>query len=181
MSSGYQHKRSGGGGAPTDADYLVGTANAGLSAEIAVGTTPGGELGGSWASPTVDATHSGSTHAATQAAAEATAAAALGAHEADTTSAHKLDDLAAPDDNTDLNASTSAHGLMQKYPGGTTTFLRADASFATPTASATPYSPFDPGTIVVPTANHMVMGGHLVLSGSENLTLQGTARLVITS
>ena len=28
----------------------------------------------------------------------------------------KLDDLAAPDDNTDLNASTSKHGLMQKYP-----------------------------------------------------------------
>lgn len=44
----------GGGGAPTDADYLVGTANASLSAEIAVGTSPGGELGGTWASPTVD-------------------------------------------------------------------------------------------------------------------------------
>ena len=53
---------SGGGGAPTDADYLVGTAQAGLSAEIVVGTTPGGELGGTWASPTVDATHSGSPH-----------------------------------------------------------------------------------------------------------------------
>src|SRR3990167_1717999 len=53
---------TGGGGAPTDADYLVGTANAGLSAEIVVGTTPGGELGGTWGSPTVDATHSGSAH-----------------------------------------------------------------------------------------------------------------------
>lgn len=30
--------------------------------------------------------------------------------------AWKLDDLAAPDDNTDLNASTSKHGLMMKYP-----------------------------------------------------------------
>jgi hypothetical protein len=49
--------------APTTADYLVGTAQAGLSAEIVVGTTPGGELGGSWASPTVDTTHSGSAHA----------------------------------------------------------------------------------------------------------------------
>ena len=29
----------------------------------------------------------------------------------------KLDDLAVPDDNTDLNASTTKHGLMQKYPG----------------------------------------------------------------
>ena len=43
-----------GSGAPTTPDYLVGTAQAGLSAEIVVGTTPGGELGGSWASPTID-------------------------------------------------------------------------------------------------------------------------------
>jgi hypothetical protein len=43
-----------GGGAPTTADYLVGTANGGLSAEIVVGTSPGGELGGTWASPTID-------------------------------------------------------------------------------------------------------------------------------
>ena len=40
-------------GAPTTADYLVGTADAGLSAEIVVGTTPGGDLGGTWAAPTV--------------------------------------------------------------------------------------------------------------------------------
>lgn len=44
----------GAGGAPSTADYLVGTANGGLSAEIVVGTAPGGELGGSWASPTLD-------------------------------------------------------------------------------------------------------------------------------
>lgn len=43
-----------GSGAPTTADYLVGTANGDLSAEIVVGTAPGGELGGTWASPTID-------------------------------------------------------------------------------------------------------------------------------
>jgi hypothetical protein len=48
--------------APVDADYLVGTANAILTNEIVVGTTPGGELGGTWASPTIDTTHSGSAH-----------------------------------------------------------------------------------------------------------------------
>jgi hypothetical protein len=82
----------GGGGAPTDATYLVTTANGTLSAEVVVGTTPGGELGGTWSSPTVDATHSGSSHAAVQAAAEATAAAALSAHESDTTSVHGIAD-----------------------------------------------------------------------------------------
>jgi hypothetical protein len=59
----YPVDTGGGGGAPTTADYLVGTPQGGLSAEIVVGTTPGGELGGTWASPTVDATHSGSSHA----------------------------------------------------------------------------------------------------------------------
>lgn len=43
-----------GGGAPTDADYLVGTTNGSLSAEIVVGTSPGGELGGTWGTPTID-------------------------------------------------------------------------------------------------------------------------------
>lgn len=44
----------------------------------------------------------------------------------------KLDDLAAPDDNTDLNATTSAHGLLLKLGGGSTNFLRADGSWAAP-------------------------------------------------
>jgi hypothetical protein len=36
-------------------DYLVGTATSALSAEIVVGTTPGGDLGGTWAAPVVEA------------------------------------------------------------------------------------------------------------------------------
>jgi hypothetical protein len=44
------------------ADVLVGTSTSAFSGEIVVGTSPGGELGGTWASPTVDATHSGSAH-----------------------------------------------------------------------------------------------------------------------
>lgn len=35
-------------------DALVGTATGTLSGEIVVGTSPGGELGGTWASPTID-------------------------------------------------------------------------------------------------------------------------------
>ena len=66
------------------------------------------------------------TFAAPAAAAHATS------HEAGGSDPIQLDDLAAPDDNTDLNASTTAHGLLRKLPGGLTTFLRGDGAFATP-------------------------------------------------
>jgi hypothetical protein len=42
----------------------------------------------------------------------------------------KLDDLAAPDDNTDLDVSTASHGLTPKAPDDTTKFLRGDGSWA---------------------------------------------------
>jgi len=44
----------------------------------------------------------------------------------------KLDDLAAPDDNVDLNASTLKHGLLPKLGGGAVNFLRADGTWAEP-------------------------------------------------
>ena len=44
----------------------------------------------------------------------------------------KLDDLATPDDNTDLNASVSRHGLLPKLDGITTHFLDGSGAWATP-------------------------------------------------
>ena len=38
-------------------------------------------------------------------------------------------------DITTNNATTAKHGFLQKLPGGTSTFLRADGAFAAPTAS----------------------------------------------
>ena len=46
------------------------------------------------------------------------------------TSSTKIDDLTAGDDNTDLDSSTSRHGLLLKLGGGTTNFLRADGAWA---------------------------------------------------
>jgi len=46
--------------------------------------------------------------------------------------ATKLDQLAAPTDVTTLNATTTAHGLLSKLPGGTTAFLREDGTWQTP-------------------------------------------------
>jgi hypothetical protein len=42
----------------------------------------------------------------------------------------KLDDLATPDDNTDLDVSTSRHGLVPKAPNDTKKFLRGDGTWA---------------------------------------------------
>ena len=47
----------------------------------------------------------------------------------------KIDDLAAGDDNTDLDASTTRHGLCPKFPNDSTKFLRGDGSFAVPNGS----------------------------------------------
>jgi Protein of unknown function (DUF2793) len=44
----------------------------------------------------------------------------------------KLDDLAAPDDNTDLNASSSAHGLLRKLSATATEYLDGSGAWSTP-------------------------------------------------
>lgn len=46
----------------------------------------------------------------------------------------KLDDLATPDDNTDLNATAGRHGLLPKLSGSTGEFLRGDGAWAAPPA-----------------------------------------------
>jgi microcystin-dependent protein len=51
-------------------------------------------------------------------------------HKSGGSDAIKLDELAAPTDVMTLDASLTAHGLMQKYPGGTSNFLRSDGAFA---------------------------------------------------
>ena len=54
----------------------------------------------------------------------------------DDITATKLDDFAAPDDNTDLNATNARHGLLQKLIDDTTKFLRSDGTFAVPAGAA---------------------------------------------
>lgn len=53
-------------------------------------------------------------------------------HKSGGSDAIKLDELAAPTDVTTLNATTGAHGLMMKYPGGTTNYLREDGTWQSP-------------------------------------------------
>jgi hypothetical protein len=52
----------------------------------------------------------------------------------DDITATKLDDFAAPDDNTDLNASATAHGLLPKLSNVVTEFLNGTGVFSVPAA-----------------------------------------------
>lgn len=129
--------------APASADYLVGTSNGSLSGEIVVGTSPGGELGGTWASPTVDATHSGSAHVLltsnSPAAVSTSAAVGTGtasakddhvhAHETahinhDTTWAAKGDLIAGTANDTAQVLSVGTNGYVLKAASGETTGLQ---------------------------------------------------------
>lgn len=53
-------------------------------------------------------------------------------HQSGGSDAIKLDDLAAPDDNTDLNVSTSAHGLTPKLPNDATKYLNGTGGYTVP-------------------------------------------------
>jgi|WetSurSiteA1Bulk_404760.scaffolds.fasta_scaffold00434_18 hypothetical protein len=50
-------------------------------------------------------------------------------HQSGGADAIKLDDLAAPDNNTDLDSSAAAHGLMKKLDNDTTHFMRGDGTW----------------------------------------------------
>jgi len=87
----------------------------------------------------------------------------------------KLDDLASPDDNVDLNASITKHGLLKKLGGGTTNFLRADGAWATPAG-------------ISHASEHEVGGGDLVSHDSltdflsaEHLSLPNTIANVLSN
>lgn len=114
-------------GAPDDATYLVATSDPGLSSEVVVGAAPGGELGGTWAAPTVDAVHSGSSHAAVQAAAEATAAAALTAHLNDAADAHDAAAISVLDAANDFTA-TDVEGVLAELQSDAETEASVRAS-----------------------------------------------------
>lgn len=66
------------------------------------------------------------------------------------------------------------------FPGGTTLFLRADGTFATPTATAADQS-YSPGSLTVATETAHMCINHLKMTGVQRLTLQGTGRLSLVN
>jgi len=64
------------------------------------------------------------------------------------------------------------------FPGGTTTFLRADATFAAPTAAAAD-PVYSPGSFTVATETGRYIPKRLNVAGAERVNVEGTGRLVI--
>lgn len=58
-------------------------------------------------------------------------------HQSGGSDAVKLDDLAAPDDNTDLNATAGAHGLLPKLSNNANEFLNGAGGYSVPPGTAT--------------------------------------------
>ncbi len=71
----------------------------------------------------------------------------------------RLDELKVPTDVTTLDATTGQHGLMMKYPGGTTTYLRADGTWVAP-------PPANHDIITAHTASGLTIGYVIRASGS---------------
>lgn len=112
-------------GAPADAHYVTTQAESGLSAESNLGALTSGLLkhtvSGSVSTPATavaDTDYASATHASR--------------HQSGGADAIKLDDLAAPDDNTDLDVSITKHGLVPKAPNDAAKFLRGDGTWNTP-------------------------------------------------
>jgi hypothetical protein len=92
----------------------------------------------------------------------------------------KIDDLAAGDDNTDLNASTSAHGLLPKLDNNSAHFLDGTGTWSTPAyitdhGALTGLSGDDHtqyGLLVGRAGGQTLIGG---TGSGENLTLQSTS------
>jgi hypothetical protein len=114
----------GGGGAPTGAKYITQEEDAGLSAEQSLGLLATGIVKNT-----------------TTAAVGVLSIAVAGTDYLAT--APKLDDCAAPDDNTDLNVSTTAHGLCPKAPNSVWKFLDGTGAWTHRAIDCHMREPFD--------------------------------------
>lgn len=73
---------------------------------------------------------------------------------------YKLDDLGTPDDNTDLNASTSAHGLLAKLPNDAAKYLNGVGSWVIPDLVLT----------ASPGSDHSATGIKVALTAGANVS-----------
>jgi hypothetical protein len=85
----------------------------------------------------------------------------------DDITATKLDDFAAPDDNTDLNATNARHGLLLKLIDDTTKFLRSDGGWQVPAGGGATKEFFAPAFKANPST---ILQNYILPSGSGTTT-----------
>lgn len=100
----------------------------------------------------------------------------------DAVDALKLDELNDPDDNTDLNASTSRHGLCPKLPNDEDQFLDGTGAWATPTGTGNVLAPASNTDGKVPQwdgdNSRTLKDGLTIGTGANNLVqLDGSSKL----
>ena len=81
----------------------------------------------------------------------------------------KLDDLATPDDNTDLNATTTYHGLLPKLDNNATSFLNGQGGWSVPAGGG------DVSKVGTPANDQVgVWTGDGTIEGTVNFTYDGS-------
>ena len=98
-------------------------------------------------------------------------------HESGGSDEIKLDDLKAPDDNTDLNASDSRHGLLPKLDNNSAHFLDGQGNWSTPSgggggSSLIPPVPADFSWLNQGSASLSTADDRMYVSGPSNGTAQ---------
>lgn len=94
-----------------------------------------------------------------------------------TAGAGDIEELTGTEATARLDTFTSgAKGLVPASGGGTTNFLRADGTFAAPTAAAADPT-YSPGSFTVVTETQRLAPHRLQMTTSQRITIEGTGRL----
>lgn len=101
-------------------------------------------------------------------------------HQAGGGDAIKLDDLATPDDTTDLDATTGHHGLLKKLSGTSTEYFDGSGNWSTPAGGGDVLGPAS--AVVGNVASYSnIDGKHIVDSGLVAAQAQNTVMLYLAA
>ena len=106
-------------------------------------------------------------------------------HQALGSDAIKLDDLDAPEDNTDLNASTLAHGLMHKLSGSSSEYFAGDGTWQTPAGTGDVVGPASSTDLAIcifdGTTGKLIKSSGVIVDTSNNICTPGDINIIAST